>query len=70
MTEYGVDKLHEMFVEHAAKSKISTQRLKQMWIMENPGETVPDHFNDDFSLPEALAAMCAEIIRLRDKQHN
>lgn len=70
MTEYSIEALHKTFLDHAAKSKISTQRHKQMWIDQNPREPVPDHFNDDFSLPEALAAMCAEIISLRDKQHN
>lgn len=69
MTEYSIEKLYEAFLDHSLKSGISNQHQKQMWIEMNPGEPVPDHFNDDFSLPEALAVMCAEIIRIRDGQY-
>jgi len=65
-----MEKLRLTFLDHASESK----KCKESDIInfkENyPDEPLPEHLINAFSLPTALAVMCAEIIRLRDHQHN
>lgn len=70
-----VESLLIRFKEHSIVSKL--QKIKDISsFKENyPLEELPEHFNDDFNLPEALATICAELIALRkmiedDMQHN
>jgi hypothetical protein len=70
MTEYSMEQLRETFLRHAEDANKSRDEHIANFIEINPDYEVPDHLMDDFNLPNALAAMCAEIIRVRDRQHN
>ena len=63
--KYSIEELHKTFIKHAKRSKKLNKKLIQEFIENNPGEPIPDPFNDDFSLPYALAAICEELLLIR-----
>jgi len=62
---YDLDSLIEIFQLHHARSEKLNKKLIREFQEKNPGEPVPDPFNDDFSLPLALEAICREIVELK-----
>lgn len=65
--KYSLDDLKITFLLHHERSKKLNKKLIKDFQENNPGEPIPDPFNDDFSLPKALAAMCDEILRLKNE---
>ncbi len=64
--KYTVEELKETFLLHHEESKKLNKKLIKEYQRDNPGEPIPDPFNDNFSLPLALSAICDEIIRLKE----
>ncbi len=62
---YALEELEKTFRLHAIRSEKLNKKLIKEFQENNPGEPIPDPFNDDFSLPTALAAMCTEILKLK-----
>lgn len=63
---YDLQTLKDTFLLHHERSKELNKKLIKEFQENNPGEPIPAPFNDEFSLPLALAALCEEILRLRD----
>lgn len=64
--KYSMAFLEKKFDQHAIEAKKMNDHLIVMFKENNPGEPLPDHFKDDFSLPSALASICKEILRLEE----
>lgn len=64
---YSIEELEKTFKLHHKRSKELNKKLIKEFKKNNPGEPIPDPFNDDFSLPEALASMCSEIIKVKKR---
>jgi hypothetical protein len=67
---YEIQELEKTFKEHHKKSVKLNKKLIKQFQENNPGEPIPDPFNDDFSLPLALAAICKEILHLHVRIDN
>lgn len=67
MNLYSLESLIETFLDHSKKA----DNQRQKWIAdfkENcPNEELPEHMKDEFSVATALAAICIELLKLRDK---
>lgn len=61
---YELDVLIKTFRLHHERSVELNKKLIREFQENNPGEPIPDPFNDDFSLPLALEAICKEIDKL------
>lgn len=64
---YDIESLEKTFVLHHERSVELNKKLIAEFVENNPGEPIPDPWNDDFSLPLALAAICRELVALRQK---
>jgi len=62
---YSIEELEKTFKLHHEKSAEVNKKLRKEFQKNNPGEPIPDPFNDDFSLPLALESMCKEISFLK-----
>jgi len=62
---YEIAELEKTFKEHHKRSVKLNKKLIKDFKANNPGEPIPDPFNDDFSLPLALAAICKSIQDLK-----
>ena len=61
---YDLDTLIKTFKLHHERSVEFNKKLIKEFQENNPGEPIPDPFNDDFSLPLALEAICKEIDKI------
>jgi hypothetical protein len=61
---YELDTLIKTFRLHHERSVELNKKLIEQFKEDAPGEPIPDPFNDDFSLPLALEAICKEIDKL------
>lgn len=66
---YKIEQLVETFKKHHERSAVLNKQLIEQFVMENPGKPIPDPFNDDFSLPLALACICEEIVELKGERN-
>ena len=64
---YSIEELVNTFKLHAVRSEELNKQLIEEFKENNPGDPIPDPFNDGFSLPLALEAICKELLALRDK---
>ncbi len=64
--QYSLESLAEIFAVHAIKAKKINEDLIREFKENNPGEPLPDHFQDDFNLPLALSRICKEILELKN----
>ncbi len=64
--KYTVEELKETFLIHHEESKKHSEKVIKEYQKDYPGEPIPDHFYDDFSITLALSAICDEIIRLKE----
>lgn len=62
---YDLDTLIKTFALHHENSVELNKKLIREFQENNPGDPTPDPFNDDFSLPLALAAICKEILHIK-----
>lgn len=63
---YSIEELEQTFrIHHIRSEKLNIDLIKK-FKENNPGKPVPDPFNDDFSLPLALSAICSEILKLKN----
>lgn len=62
---YGLEELEKTFLLHHQNSVELNKKLIKEYKENFPGEPIPDPFNDDFSLPLALHAICVAIRDLR-----
>ena len=60
-----LEELEKMFLQHAEKDAKDNQEWIKAFLNNYPGEPIPEHLADDFSLPKALAHICSEIINLK-----
>ena len=65
MEKYTLEFLSDVFSRHAEEADKNNKRLLEQFKEMNPGEIIPDHMNDDFNLPRALASICEEIQKLK-----
>lgn len=65
---YDIESLEKTFRLHHERSVELNKKLIKEFQENNPGEPIPDPWNDDFSLPLALAAICRELQELRKKK--
>lgn len=66
MTKMTLEYLSQKFCEHNVKYRKDHQQWRDEW-KANYGDTapMPDHLTDEFSLSEALEAICLEIIKIK-----
>jgi hypothetical protein len=62
---YGIEELEKTFLLHHERAVVLKTALIKEFQDINPGVPIPDAFNDDFSLPLALHAMCVEFTQIR-----
>lgn len=62
---YNIETLVKTFRVHHERSQQLNKKLIAEFKENNPGEEIPDPFNDDFSLPLALEAICKELLQLK-----
>lgn len=65
MSIYKIDQLIDTFHDHAKQAAKDNAERLQEFKQNFPGEPVPEHFYELFSLPVALAAMCEAIVELQ-----
>lgn len=65
MSDYELNRLIKTFLKHAEEQIERNDEQKKKYIEQNPNEPVPDHMNEEFNLPYALACMCLEINKLK-----
>lgn len=64
--QYSLEFLEKKFSEHAIQAEKNQKELKKSFSENNPGQDFPDHMQEDFNLPKALACLCKEISSLKD----
>lgn len=62
--KYDIETLIEIFTEHAKKAQQQQSMEILRWKENNPHEPLPTYFENDFSLPLALKAICEKIMEL------
>jgi len=62
---YSIEDLAKTFKLHHVRSEKLNKKLIKEFKEKNPGEPIPDPFNDDFSLPLALESICHALLELR-----
>ena len=67
---YSIEELEKTFLLHHKRAEKFNKELIKEFQENNPEEPLPDLFNDDFSLPLALAAICKEILQARVGKSN
>lgn len=67
---YSIEELVKKFSEHSEVAKKKNKELIAKFREYNPGEKLPKHFKNDFSLPDAMVAICEEILKLKEKSQN
>lgn len=65
---YDIESLEKTFRLHHERSVELNKKLIAEFVENNPGEPIPDPWNDDFSLPLALEAICRELQALKQKK--
>ena len=61
-TDYTVESLYKLFLEHAEKADKNHAELIKEFQTNHPQEPIPAWMNSDFNLPRALATICGEIL--------
>jgi hypothetical protein len=64
---YDLESLVKTFAKHHEKSSKDSTKILEDFKKNYPGEPIPSHMMDDFSLPNALHAICVEIMELKGK---
>ncbi len=62
--DYSLDYLIETFREHTIKSEEDRKKSREQFIKDYPDDEVPEHFNEEFNIANALYCICTEIKRL------
>lgn len=62
---YSIEELIKTFEEHAVTARKNSKEMLKEFLKNNPGEPVPAWYLDEFVLPQALADMCKEIVRIK-----
>lgn len=65
--KYDLKTLSETFMTHHKKSIERNREILENYIKSYPGEEVPQHLREDFSLPKALSSICDEIRKIQDR---
>jgi len=65
---YKIEELVDKFVEHARTAEKNQKDLLAQFKVNNPGKPLPEHLQDDFNLPLALASMCSLLLHLKNKK--
>lgn len=63
---YSIEELEETFRLHHEKALEEHNKSIKKFQENFPDEPLPKHFEDEFSLPLALAAICVAIRDLRN----
>lgn len=61
---YELEELIAQFNEHAKQAEKSGLEWIKSFLDNNPGQPLPDHLTEEFSLPKALVSICEEIEKL------
>lgn len=61
---YTLKFLVETFSRHAIEAEKGKKKFIKEFKENYPDEPLPEHVKDDFNLPEALACICMEIMRI------
>ena len=64
---YNLDELELLFLQHADEADKNNKECIARFKENYPNDPLPDHMDDPFNLPEALAVMCGEIRKLQKK---
>ena len=67
MTDYSIESLCVLFVQHAQESENHLKELVDSFKKDNPDTEIPKHLICDFSLPRALTVIAEEIVKLKNK---
>ena len=67
MKEYTLEFLVEKFSADAIKSVEMNEELLKNFLENYPGEPVPESLISDFNLPKAVACICEELLKLKQK---
>lgn len=62
-----LEELIKTFTDHEKQAHKSDQERIKQFKEDYPEEPLPDHFKERFMLPMALAFMCSEILKLKNK---
>lgn len=64
---YSIEKLPEIFAEHALIASKESERLLKMYIENNPNQPIPEYLQESFNIALALRVMCQAIKDLQEK---
>jgi hypothetical protein len=67
MQMYSLEELIKTFKEHAIQARKNNEELLKQFIENNPGAPIPEWCTQEFCISTALAAMCEEILHIRNK---
>jgi hypothetical protein len=62
---YNLKELADTFAKHHEQWSEQQKVLIDQFKENNPGEELPEHFKDDFSLAKSLETICREIVSLK-----
>jgi hypothetical protein len=65
---YKIEELADAFEKHAMESKKVNDALVKDFSERYPGQELPAHLRDNFSLPGALSVMCRAIIDVNNSR--
>ena len=64
---YKLQYLIDKFRDHDKRAQEQNKRLIKQFMENSPGQPLPEHFMDDFSLPMALASICSELLAIKNR---
>lgn len=65
--KYDIDSLIETFIQHHEQAELSQIVYIERFKKHFPGEELPDHMTDKFSISMAFHMICKEIKELKEK---
>lgn len=66
MERYELDYLKNEFEKHAIQAKKDLEKMREQFLKMSPGQELPEHLKEDFSLPKALFTLVKEIEELKN----
>jgi hypothetical protein len=67
---YDLETLIETFKKHAVLAEENNKEIIKSFQENHPGEPLPGHMKDDFSICKALISICSEILKLKNNKND
>jgi len=65
--DYSVEKLCNVFSEHAEMADRHQKFVNEVFVEQNPGQEIPVHMGNPFNIAKALSVMADEIAKLKEQ---